>query len=292
MAIRNTNDGTDNQPYLRTDINMGGVSTLPPTSSGPQGDQRQLLTAVKEAGYMGVQGGDPEICRELGLSFTGGGRINLPEEAEPLAARQKEMGHDASTCHVGWGMESDDEIFALVEAIIAASHKHDYPVYIETHRSTITQDMYRTVKICEKFPEVRFNGDFSHWYTGLEMVYGGFDNKLAFIAPVLERVRFLHGRIGNPGCMQVDIGDGTDRPYVDHFRQFWTQSFLGFLRSAQPGDYICFNPELLAANNYYARTFPDADGNLVEECDRWEQAKLYTRIARECFAAARDQLQA
>jgi hypothetical protein len=45
------------------------------------------------------------------------------------------------------------------------------------------------------------------------------------IEPVIERVHFLHGRIGNPGCMQVDvcrnvrrrsgcIGVGTDHPAI------------------------------------------------------------------------------
>ena len=29
-----------------------------------------------------------------------------------------------------------------------------------------------------------------------------------------------------------------------------------------------------------------ATGAMVEECDRWQQAILYGRIARECFAEA------
>ncbi len=52
---------------------------------------------------------------------------------------------------------------------------------------------------------MRFNGDFSHWYAGQEMVYGGFEKKFAFIQPVIERVRFLHGRISSPGCIQVAV---------------------------------------------------------------------------------------
>ena len=64
------------------------------------------------------------------------------------------------------------------------------------------------MQFLKRFPELEFNGDFSHWYTGTEMVYGGFENKMEFFRPVLGRIGFLHGRIGNPGCMQVDIGDG------------------------------------------------------------------------------------
>src|SRR4029079_18276957 len=130
---------------------------------------------------------------------------------------------ECGTLHVGWGMEDDVEIDRVVGDIINASTKYDLPLYIETHRATITQDLWRTVQIAKRFPDVRFNGDFSHWYTGLEMVYGGIEKKLACAAPVFERVRFVHGRIGNPGSMQVDIGDGTNRPYVEHFKDMWTR---------------------------------------------------------------------
>ena len=99
-------------------------------------------------------------------------------------------------------------------------------------------------------------------------------------------MRFLHGRIGNPGCMQVDIGDGEGQPNVDHFRDLWTRAMAGFLRDAEPGDYLVFAPELLGASNHYARTFPGPDGQPCEESDRWEQAQVYTRIARTCFDAA------
>jgi hypothetical protein len=142
------------------------------------------------------------------------------------------------------------------------------------------------VQLTKKFPEIRFNGDFSHWYTGHEMVYGDIEAKWQFIQPVFDRVRFIHGRIGNPGCMQVDIGDGKNQKYVEHFKEMWTRSFVGFLESAKPGDYICFTPELLGHEAFYARHFRNAAGELVEEGDRWTQALLYADIARGCWDEA------
>jgi hypothetical protein len=183
-------------------------------------------------------------------------------------------------------MEDDSEAFCLVEAVLAAQERFQLPIYLETHRATILQDMWRAVQVVKRFPEMRFNIDVSHWYTGQEMVYGGFDKKLVFIEPVLDRAGFVHGRIGNPGCMQVDIGDGLGRPYVDHFRAMWERAFAGFLRQAGPGDYICFTPELLAPDIYYGRVFPDASGAMREECDRWEQSLVLRGLARGCFAAA------
>jgi len=285
--VANANDGTNRAPYLRCDIDGGNLFDLPPESSGPKGEERAVLQAVKAAGFEGVQGASIALCRELGLGCTFSPRINEPAEADAHAATCADAGYDCVTLHVGWGIEDDDKVYALVDAVLTASERRGIPLYIETHRATITQDIWRTVQIVRRFPDVRFNGDFSHWYTGLEMVYGGFEAKVDFAAPVFERVRFIHGRIGNPGAIQVDIGDGSGRTYVDHFREMWTRSFAGFLRTAKPGDYICFTPELLHSQIYYARLIKNASGKLVEESDRWTQALLYVQIARGCFEEAK-----
>jgi len=284
--IKNTNDGTQNAPYLRCDINMGNLEALPDFSSAPSGDARAVLAGIKAAGFSGVQGCDAQLCREIGLRRTGSGRVNKLGEVDAIAANGAADGVDCVTLHVAWGIEDDAEVFALVEEILRASERHAIPLYIETHRATIAQDMWRTLQIVKRFPEVRFNGDFSHWYTGQEMVYGGFENKFDFIATVLERVRFIHGRIGNPGCIQVGIkNDGTET-FIEHFKKLWTASFAGFLKSAAPGDFISFTPELLPPTIFYARTFPGPDGALIEESDRWQQALLYMQIAKACFAEA------
>jgi hypothetical protein len=117
------------------------------------------------------------------------------------------------------------------------------------------------------------------------MVYGGFEEKLAFIEPVLERVGFMHGRIGNPGCMQVRID--PDAAYVGHFKQLWTAAFRHFVRAAKPDEVIYFAPELLAPDIYYARVFPDHNGTLREESDRWEQSLVLKKMAEECFEGAK-----
>jgi hypothetical protein len=285
--IPNTNDGTQKAPYLRCDINAGTFVNLPPESSGPHGDERTLLETVKRAGYAGVQGANQKLLKELGLGSTTGGRVDKVGQADTLAARAKDDGHECVTLHVGNGLEDESTILSVCEDIIKASERRGIGLYVETHRATITQDIWRTVQLAKKLPEIRFNGDFSHWYTGLEMVYGGVEVKCDFAAPVFERVRFIHGRIGNPGSMQVDVGDGSGRTYVDHFKDMWTRCFKGFLKSARPGDYICFAPELLPPKIYYARTIKGADGVEREECDRWQQALVYTRIAKECFEAAK-----
>jgi sugar phosphate isomerase/epimerase len=269
---------------LRCYMNWLALDGLGPFSTGP-------LQAILDAGYDGVQFIEPlqpelvDSARALGLGVCGSGRVNEAEDAFRLAREARSHGLECLTLHVGWGIEDDEVAHRLIEAVLEATEETGVPLYVETHRATIFQDMWRTVDFIRRYPALRFNGDFSHWYTGSEMVYGGFERKLKFIQPVMERVRFVHGRIGNPGCMQVDIGDGetAGQPFVEHFRALWTAVFAAYLRSSEVRD-ICFTPELLAPSIYYARTF---EGR--EESDRWQQSLVLRRIAQECFAAAQSQ---
>jgi hypothetical protein len=195
---------------------------------------------------------------------------------------------------LGTGLEDDVAADILIEEVLNASAMAGIPLYVETHRATLTQDMWRTVQLVERFPDLRFNGDFSHWYTGQDMAANGFEATLEFLAPVLDRVRYMHGRIGTSGCIQIDVGDGQaqDQPHLEHFRSLWTRSFEGFIRTVAqdvvppPRLEIGFAPELLPPEVGYARLVPDPDGGLREEGDRWEQAQVLTQIASECFEAA------
>jgi hypothetical protein len=271
------------EPRLRCFMNIQSFDTM-------REKQAKGLPAIRDAGYAGVQLGQPiddALRREalgLGLGICGSGRVNTPAEAGPLAKEALEAGLECLTLHVGWGTEGEEDAARLIGAVLEASAKFSIPLYPETHRATIFQDPWRTVEFLARFPSLEFNGDFSHWYTGTEMVYGGFENKLEFIRPVLGRIGFMHGRIGNSCCMQVDIGDGSEGegPYVRHFRALWTEAFLGFLQRRPLEDRFCFTPELLGPEYYYARTFRGQ-----EESDRWEQSLVLVRMARECFSEAR-----
>lgn len=290
------NDGTSEPPKLKIFLNLDNLTDLPSDSLWPGLKGRERDDRLREDGFEGIQiTSDESDSASAPLAFCGLDRINMPAEADAVAAKHADRGDLCITVHAGWGIEDDDDAFRIVNAILAASEKHRLPIFIETHRATITQDMWRTVQLVKRFPEIRFNGDFSHYYCGQEMVYGDWSQKLDFLEPVFTRVGFLHGRIASSGCMQVPIGsDLQARPaqahgvadYLDHFKQLWTRAMRGFLSIAQRGDVLIFAPELLAGAYYYARKFPDATGHLKEESDRYAQALLYRDLARACFAEA------
>jgi hypothetical protein len=286
------NDGSGAAPSLRVYLNLDNLVDLRADTVWPRLDGLPRYQRLKTDGFEGVQLTNDPPLPGAPLPHCGLDRINAPAEADVIAAQHVDRGDQCLTLHVGWGLEDDLEVFRLVEAVLAASNKHRLPTFIETHRATITQDVWRTVQITRKFPEVRFNGDFSHYYCGLELVYGDWGTKLAFMEPIFERVGFIHGRIASPGCIQVAINPTIPSSYLEHFKELWTRAMLGFLRKAVPGDLLIFAPELLASTHFYARCFPNAAGELVEESDRYAQALIYKDLARACFAEAQRRLAA
>jgi hypothetical protein len=278
-------------PSLRRDLNVGTTWSLPPWSTGPRGDEQAVLEAALEAGYQGIQGANPRRCRDLGLVPTTFAIQPVPGGLVDQARRWADLGFACCTVLLGTGLEDDDVAAQLVEELLEASWSVGIPLYVETHRATVTQDMWRTVKLVERFPDLRFNGDFSHWYTGHDLPMGDLDDKLGFLAPVFERIRYLHGRIATSGCIQVDVGDGDGSSVAD-FRAMWTWAMSGFITGAArdavtPTDLqLGFAPELLPPEVGYARLMPGPDGEPREEGDRWRQALVLTRIAEECFSAA------
>jgi hypothetical protein len=294
------NDASTAIPRLWVYLNLDTLVDHPEFDLKDESGRQASIRRLRADGFDGVQyTNNFPFESGIDVAYCGLNRINTACEADAVAARHSERGDLCVTLHVGWGLEDDAEVFRLVEAILTASFKHRLPMFIETHRATITQDLWRTVQITKQFPEVRFNGDFSHYYCGQEMVYGNWSQKMAFLEPIFSRVAFLHGRIASPSCMQVPIDpDLGARPrqahgsadYLLHFKELWTRAMFGFLQSAGPGDILIFAPEILSAKTYYARMFPNQSGQLVEETDRYAQALLYRDLARACFADARRML--
>jgi len=295
---RYLNDGSDAAPRLDVYLNLGTLMDLPDWSTAPKSEGTELLEAIREAGFVGVQGGKPEECAKVNIPNTASTRLNTTDEEASFREeikQFKDQGHNGVTIHAGWGIEDDDVVDALADIVTQASTDFDFPIFVETHRATITQDGWRTIKLLERKPDLRLNADYSHWYTGQEMWYGTCEMKWDFLDPAFERAGYMHGRIGNPGSMQVDIGstveEAMSRDYVQHFAEMWTRTMVGFLKYAGPGDFLVMAPEIIWADIFYARTFIDSDGNLREESDRWAQSLLYKDIALNCFEQAKKRVE-
>lgn len=113
------NDGSNDPPKLRIYLNLGTLVDLCEDSTwpgleGPQRDQR--LTAD---GFEGVQLiSDALPAGGLSLPYCGLDRVSTPAQADIIAAKHADRGDKCLTLHVGWGLENDDEVDRLIDAVL------------------------------------------------------------------------------------------------------------------------------------------------------------------------------
>jgi hypothetical protein len=283
----NTNDGSARPPRLVAGISFLTPAELPAWSAGPHGDLAAISAACKAAGYEAIHTIDPAAAIAVGLIPSGMARIfDDPGQIRDAARKWRDAGCDCTTIHLGTGLENDDEAARLTEAMLTIAEQERHPIYLETHRATMTQDIRRTLDLVTRFPELRFNGDFGHWYIGHELTYGDMDMKFDAMRPVFERTRFLHLRVSSNAFGQLTASDPAEARHLDYYKRMWTAAFEGFLRSAKPGDYIAAHPELLPARAFYPKMVKGPDGEMREESDRWTESAFLIEVARECFENA------
>ena len=272
-------------------LNAMTLWNLPAWSAAPDGLSAQV-EALRARGVEAIQHPTPEEMGPIALPVAAMARIDRPEDADRVARAHVEAGYLLTTLHVGTGFEDTDEAEALLRPVIEASDRHGHPMMVETHRATVTQDIRRTLDLIDRLPDLRFNADLSHWYTGHEMTYGDVEAKAARLRPVFDRVRYLHGRIGSPCVMQEALrGAGDDREFVRHHRLLLRMACEGFARTAGPGEVLPFAAELLpyevpqgedTQRFYYARVGTDG----AEETDRWAQAEILWAVFAACAREA------
>ena len=130
------NDGTQDAPKLRVYLNTDNLTALPEHSIWPGLTGEAALRRLARDGFEGVQLGESDaiIASSESLPFCGLDRINTPEEAQPIFARHAARGNECLTLHLGWGMEDDDAVDRLLEAVLTASDKHRLPAVHLHHR--------------------------------------------------------------------------------------------------------------------------------------------------------------
>jgi hypothetical protein len=274
-------------------IALATLDALPATSIGARASLDDQLAVLAEDGVRGVLAWSqwPAIQR-AGLTAHGVARLDTPREADALIARHVDAGLASTTLHVASAFDDDATLDRLAEALLEAATRHDHSVLVETHRATVTQDAWRTLRWVERFPALRFSLDASHWVVGGELDYGGgFDMRLQRLDPILRRSPMVQGRIASGGAVQVAVD--APGPWRDHARRLWTRAFRERLDAA-PDTEISFCPELLphvAGDAWFGyapvRADRDATHGVAETTDRYAEALALYALADACATEAR-----
>ena len=288
------NDNSNNPPRLMLMQNGWGLSELP---RGPeQWTFEEKLKRVKDAGFEGVQLGtrladepeNQELLAKYDLTYS---MASVPKTAQEVRKGLEAVKRSEARFLVviaGHSYMSDDLILPLIADSIRAAAELGVHLSWETHRAALTESPYRTLKLVEKFPQMQFCADLSHWALVQELE--DFNKQATFWqypkpdmfqmwGPVLDRTSVIQCRISDGDSVQVDVGDGTSE-IAQQWMELWSEIMRRWLKNAQPGDILPVAPELGPA----PYSIYDLEG--VELSDRWEQALVMKKLTEQAWQKA------
>ena len=153
------------------------------------------------------------------------------------------------------------------------------PVFIETHRDRMTTDLFFTLDLLDRRPDLPLLADLSHFLVGREFAFPVTEENHAPIRRVLDNARAFHGRVASREQVQIEISFPHHRPWVDLFLGWWAYGFRQWRRHAAGDATLVFTCEL--GPKPYAIT--GRDGN--DTTDRWEEALMLRTMVRDLWQA-------
>lgn len=171
----------------------------------------------------------------------------------------------------------------LVQGWMEQAKAADLPLYLETHRMSMTQDMLFTLDLMDKVPDIPMIADLSHCMVNQEWTFPPLsDKENALVQRILDRSEGFQGRVASAQQIQIQIDFPQHQIWVDVFKDWWSRGFKSWKQrhANEPNARLVFLCEL--GPPPYAIT--GADG--YELSDRWEEAQTLKHWAKELFEQA------
>lgn len=283
------------KPRLELLMSWWGMNGLGAQNDGDEWSMEEKVRNIAEAGYDGINGMLPEgkeaeqwhrLLDKYNLSYSVNAYPKTAEELDVFLRKTKSFGRvNFVNVQVMRPFLVGEQAVQLLADMAELSRSSSIPVYIETHRGTITQDLLRTVEYVERLPELELTIDFSHYIVAGEMRTVS-DEAEELLQKLLSRTKSIHARVSNGEQIQIDIpmlasvGE-YDEPMLKHFQRWWLGGMRSWSQTAKEDAVLPFVCEL--GPPPYAITVRDIDGVECEVSDRWTQALLFARIARSLW---------
>ena len=170
------------------------------------------------------------------------------------------------------------QAMALLEGWQRLAEQIDVPVYIETHRYRLTNDLLFTLEILKELPNLQLLGDLSHYVVGHEIPFDeGADEEIKQLQHIMRHCHAYHGRVASREQVQIPLGFPQHQVWVEAFRTLWRWGFQNWLERANENDTLSFTCEL--GTRPYAIT--GTDGHDIN--DRWQDSLRLKQMAEEIW---------
>lgn len=170
-----------------------------------------------------------------------------------------------------------DDMVPVIREWLAMSEQEGIPIHFETHRNCITNDLFTTLQLIERMPEMRLSADLSHYVVDREMMQPITEDYQAMMEEILLRAESFQGRVATRNQVQVPIGFPQHKVWLDTFVEWWRFGLAEWKGRARADDEVIFLSEL--GPREYAIT--GADG--MELSDRRQEALELRRIVGEVW---------
>ncbi|NTJ62558.1 sugar phosphate isomerase/epimerase [Agrobacterium rhizogenes] len=171
-----------------------------------------------------------------------------------------------------------EDCIPLLEGWQRLAEEAGIGVWIETHRDRMTTDLFFTLDLLDRLPDLRLLGDISHFLVGREFAWPVSDENHALIHRILDSSWAFHGRVASREQVQIEISFPHHRPWVDLFLGWWEYGFKSWRKRADKDATLAFTCEL--GPKPYAITGRDGE----DTTDRWEESLLMKQEIRDLWA--------
>lgn len=168
----------------------------------------------------------------------------------------------------------------LIEGWLRLAGQVEFPIYLETHRDQLTNDLFFTLDLLQRYPQIKLLADISHYVVARGFVYPISDESDQAIRDILDRAWAYHGRVASNQQVQLEISFGGSEKWVEQFCSWWTYGFRSWRQRAAADETLTFVCEL--GPQPYATA--GCDG--LDLTDRWSEALQLRRLAQHCWQRA------
>ena len=234
------------------------------------------MERIAEAGYAGACV-DPNVSEipdclalkpifeRLGLKCMVNAFPHDVDALQPLLNMAAEM--NATQVNVIGGVMplTAAEATPVINTWLSMANAYDFPFLLETHRNGTLNDLFFTLEVLERVPELRLCADLSHFVVDRELQIPLNQTDENYFSTILERSDSFQGRISNNQQIQIAIDFPQHRDWVAQYRQWWQQGMSGW-HARQPHD---------ATLNFLVELGPPAyaitGADQLELSDRWQE---------------------